>query len=55
MIPFSITIDQAASPPSSLEFMFWEEGLFITPLTLIYTAGVYRVFRGKVGGGYGEH
>jgi cytochrome d ubiquinol oxidase subunit II len=56
MIPFSITIDQAASPLSSLRFMFWGEGLFVTPLTLIYTAGVYRVFRGKVvGGGYGEH
>jgi cytochrome d ubiquinol oxidase subunit II len=56
MIPFAITIDQAASPPSSLRFMFWGEGLFVTPLTLIYTAGVYRMFRGKlVGGGYDEH
>jgi cytochrome d ubiquinol oxidase subunit II len=36
--------------------MFWGEGLFVTPLTLIYTIGVYRVFRGKVvGGGYDEH
>jgi cytochrome d ubiquinol oxidase subunit II len=48
MIPFAITIDQAASPLSSLRFMFWGEGLFVTPLTLIYTASVYRVFRGKV-------
>jgi cytochrome bd ubiquinol oxidase subunit II len=48
MIPFSITIDHAASPLSSLRFMFWGEGLFVTPLTLIYTAGVYRVFRGKL-------
>jgi cytochrome bd ubiquinol oxidase subunit II len=56
MIPFSITIEQAASPPSSLRFMFWGEGLFVLPLTLIYTAGVYRVFRGKlVGGGYDQH
>jgi cytochrome bd ubiquinol oxidase subunit II len=56
MIPFSITIDQAASPPSSLWFMFWGEGLFVLPLVLIYTAGVYRVFGGKlVGGGYDEH
>jgi cytochrome bd ubiquinol oxidase subunit II len=48
MIPFAITIDQAASPPSTLRFMFWGAGLFVTPLTLIYTASVYRVFRGKV-------
>jgi cytochrome d ubiquinol oxidase subunit II len=56
MIPFAITIDQAASPLSSLRFMFWGEGLFVMPLTLFYTAMVYRVFRGKVvGGGYDEH
>jgi cytochrome d ubiquinol oxidase subunit II len=48
MIPFAITIDQAASPPASLRFMFWGAGLFVTPLTLIYTASVYRVFRGKL-------
>jgi len=56
MIPFAITIDQAASPPSSLWFMFWGEGLFVMPLVLTYTAGVYRVFGGKlVAGGYDEH
>jgi cytochrome bd ubiquinol oxidase subunit II len=48
MIPFAITINQAASPPASLRFMFWGAGLFVTPLTLIYTASVYRVFRGKL-------
>ena len=48
MIPFAITIDQAASPPASLRFMFWGAGLFVTPLTLIYTAIVYRVFHGKL-------
>ena len=42
------TIEQAAAPPESLQFMFWGAGLFVTPLTLIYTASVYRVFRGKV-------
>ena len=47
MIPFSITIDQAAAPHSSLAFMFWGEGLFVLPLMLIYTAIAYRVFRGK--------
>src|SRR6202041_2524060 len=48
MIPFVITIDQAAAPHSSLAFMFWGEGIFIFPLMLIYTAISYRVFRGKV-------
>ena len=48
MIPFVITIDQAAAPHSSLAFMFWGEGLFVFPLMLLYTAISYRVFRGKV-------
>jgi len=48
MIPYSITIDQAASPASSLSFLFWGAGAFVLPLTLIYTLVVYFVFRGKV-------
>jgi cytochrome d ubiquinol oxidase subunit II len=48
IIPFSITVDQAAAPHSSLAFMFWGEGLFVLPLMLLYTAIAYRVFRGKV-------
>jgi cytochrome d ubiquinol oxidase subunit II len=48
MIPFAVTIDQAAAPASSLDFMFWGAGLVVLPLTLGYTAVVYRVFRGKV-------
>jgi cytochrome bd ubiquinol oxidase subunit II len=48
MISFSITIDQAAAPHSSLAFMFWREELFVFPLMLIYTAINFRVFRGKV-------
>ena len=48
MIPFSITIEEAASPYSSLGFMFWGEGLFVFPLMLLYTAISYTVFRGKV-------
>jgi cytochrome bd ubiquinol oxidase subunit II len=48
MIPFSITIDDAAAPHSSLAFMFWGEGLFVFPLMLIYAAVSYVVFRGKV-------
>jgi cytochrome d ubiquinol oxidase subunit II len=49
MIPFSITIDAAAAPHSSLAFMFWGAGLFVFPLMLIYTAISQWVFRGKVG------
>jgi cytochrome bd ubiquinol oxidase subunit II len=48
MIPFALTVQQAAAPPESLTFMFWGAGLFVMPLTLIYTAAVYRLFRGKV-------
>jgi len=50
MIPFSITIDQAAAPTTSLTFMFWGAGLIVLPITLIYTGAVYRVFSGKVAG-----
>jgi cytochrome bd ubiquinol oxidase subunit II len=45
MIPFVITIDDAAAPHSSLAFMFWGAGLFVFPLMLIYTIVSYRVFR----------
>src|ERR1700687_3682607 len=57
MIPFVITIDEAASPPSSLAFMFWGCGLIVFPLMLLYTVISYSVFRGKVGttSGYGHH
>ena len=48
MIPFSITIEEAAAPHSSLAFMFWGEGIFVFPLMLLYTVISYTVFRGKV-------
>jgi cytochrome bd ubiquinol oxidase subunit II len=48
MIPFVLTIDEAAAPQSSLAFMFWGEGLFVFPLMLLYTIISYSVFRGKV-------
>src|SRR5882672_1334771 len=48
MIPFVVTVDEAAAPRSSLAFMFWGEGLFVFPLMLLYTFISYRVFRGKV-------
>jgi cytochrome d ubiquinol oxidase subunit II len=48
MIPFVITVHEAAAPHSSLAFMFWGEGIFVFPLMLVYTAISYSVFRGKV-------
>jgi cytochrome bd ubiquinol oxidase subunit II len=48
MIPFSITIDEAAAPHSSLAFMFWGAGLFVFPLMLLYTATNFSVFRGRI-------
>jgi cytochrome d ubiquinol oxidase subunit II len=47
MIPFVITIDQAAAPHSSLSFMFWGAGLFVFPMMLAYVVFNYAVFRGK--------
>jgi cytochrome d ubiquinol oxidase subunit II len=48
LIPFVITIDEAAAPQSSLMFMFWG-GVVVFPLMLLYTLLSYSVFRGKVG------
>jgi cytochrome d ubiquinol oxidase subunit II len=55
MIPFSITIEDAAAPHSSLAFMFWGEGLFVFPLMLVYAVVSYSVFRGKVGATPGHY
>ena len=48
MIPFAVTIEDAAAPHSSLAFMFWGAGLFVFPLMLFYTAISLGAFRGKV-------
>jgi cytochrome d ubiquinol oxidase subunit II len=47
MVPFSITIAEAAAPPNSLSFLFWGAGIVILPITLLYTMTVYFLFRGK--------
>jgi cytochrome bd ubiquinol oxidase subunit II len=49
MIPYSITVQQAAAPVQSLEFLFWGAGIVVFPVVLIYTSIVYWIFRGKVG------
>lgn len=48
MIPFSLTVEQAAAPTASLSFMFWGAGLVVFPVVLIYTVAIYVLFRGKV-------
>ena len=55
MIPFMITIGEAAAPQSSLMFMFWGCGLIVFPLMLLYTVVSYSVFRGKVRVTAGHH
>jgi cytochrome d ubiquinol oxidase subunit II len=47
MIPYSITVVDAAAPQASLSFLFYG-AVFILPLIAMYTIGVYWVFRGKV-------
>ena len=54
MIPFTVTINSAAAPPSSLKFLFWGIGVFVFPLTLVYTGVVYRIFKGPIRGCYGD-
>jgi cytochrome d ubiquinol oxidase subunit II len=48
MIPYSVTVANAAAPDASLTFLFWGAGLFVLPVIAIYTAAVYWLFRGKL-------
>jgi cytochrome d ubiquinol oxidase subunit II len=48
MIPFVVTIDEAAAPHSSLAFMSWGAGLFVFPLILIYTVISVSILRGDL-------
>ena len=51
MIPYSITVADAAAPEASLRFLFYG-GVVVLPVIAVYTIGVYWVFRGKVRKGY---
>ena len=54
LVPTSVTLWQAAAPPSSLAFLL-AGAAFLIPVILAYTAYSYWVFRGKIelgGGGY---
>jgi cytochrome d ubiquinol oxidase subunit II len=46
MIPYTLTVADAASPDASLQFLFYC-GIIVLPVIVIYTFSVYRVFRGK--------
>lgn len=48
IVPWSITIAEAASPAASLWFMFWGVGMVLFPLNLIYSLSVYFIFRRKM-------
>jgi len=54
VVPRSITIWEAASPPASQGFALVGT-LFILPIILMYTVWSYWVFRGKVNAGAGYH
>ena len=51
IVPFSLTINEAAAPTRSLAFIFWGAGIVVLPLILVYTVMVYTVFKGKVDAG----
>jgi cytochrome d ubiquinol oxidase subunit II len=46
MIPYSVTVANAASPDVSLGFLFYG-AIVVLPVIAVYTIGVYWVFRGK--------
>jgi len=48
VVPYHLTLVDAAAPASSLAFLFWGAGVVVLPVILIYTGAVYWVFRGKV-------
>jgi cytochrome d ubiquinol oxidase subunit II len=52
MIPYSVTVGNAAAPHASLAFLFWGAGIFVLPIIAIYTGTVYWLFRGKTRKGY---
>lgn len=52
IVPFQVTIFQAAAPRSTLSFSIVGAMIFV-PIVLLYTAYIYYVFRGKVQEGEG--
>jgi cytochrome d ubiquinol oxidase subunit II len=52
MVPYSITVADAAAPDASLGFIFYG-GVIVLPVIFLYSIGVYYIFRGKERKGYG--
>ena len=48
MIPYQVTVADAAAPDKSLSFLFWGAGVFVLPVIVINTGVVYWAFRGKL-------
>jgi len=47
MIPYTVTVADAAAPEASLRFFFYA-GIIVLPVIAAYTIGKYWIFRGKV-------
>jgi cytochrome bd ubiquinol oxidase subunit II len=47
MIPYRITVANAAAPDASLSFLFWG-AVVVLPVIALYTITVYWLFRGKL-------
>jgi cytochrome bd ubiquinol oxidase subunit II len=47
MIPYRITVANAAAPDASLSFLFWG-AVVVLPIIALYTVTVYWLFRGKL-------
>ena len=52
MIPYSVTVANAAAPEFDAFFLFRGAGLLVLPVIAIYTIGVYCFFHGKMRTGY---
>jgi cytochrome d ubiquinol oxidase subunit II len=48
LIPYTVTLEAAAAPVQTLEFLFYGAGIIAFPLVLVYTGVIYWVLRGKV-------
>ena len=47
MIPYVLTVNDAAAPEATLRFFFYG-GAAVLPVIAAYTIGVYWIFRGKI-------
>ncbi|MCG6943468.1 MAG: cytochrome d ubiquinol oxidase subunit II [Thiohalocapsa sp.] len=55
LVPYHLTLTEAAAPDATLRFLFWGAGVIVLPVILAYTMLVYWVFRGKLHTGQQYH